>query len=179
MRPAPPTSRTALLALRYWNIARQRHYRSFARCCLALRVSADRAAPSDLQTGGKPALCWKPRRNPGETRTVRWSGMDSNFQYAEAVKLLVGAFSCVDCLGRVGAPVGVLRFSSFFIVSGDGTPPIGSVIRRCHSAALRSSRRPESHTKEHFYLRLRRQGLYLFHVLLSRHAPLRPAPRSY
>jgi hypothetical protein len=37
--------------------------------------------------------------------------VDSNFQYAEAVKLLVGAFSCADCLGRVG----VLRFSSFFI----------------------------------------------------------------
>jgi hypothetical protein len=61
--------------------------------------------------------------------------MDSNFQYAEAVKLLVGAFSCVDCLGRVGAPVGVLRLRSFFIVSGDGTPPIRGVLVYADSAA--------------------------------------------
>jgi hypothetical protein len=39
--------------------------------------------------------------------------MDSNFQYAEAVKLVVAPFSCADCFGRVGAPVDVLRFSSF------------------------------------------------------------------
>jgi hypothetical protein len=36
--------------------------------------------------------------------------MDSNFQYAEAVKLGVAPFSYTGCLGRVGAPVGVLRF---------------------------------------------------------------------
>ena len=50
--------------------------------------------------------------------------MDSNFQYAEAVKLVVAPFSCAGCLGRVGAPVGVLRFSSFFM-SGKpfGTEP--------------------------------------------------------
>src|SRR5215469_5480390 len=41
--------------------------------------------------------------------------MDSNFQYAEAVKLVVARFSCARCLGRVGAPVGELRFSSFFM----------------------------------------------------------------
>jgi hypothetical protein len=45
------------------------------------------------------------------SQTLRWRGVDSNFQYAEAVKLVV-PFSCADCLGRVG----VLRFSSFFIV---------------------------------------------------------------
>jgi len=39
--------------------------------------------------------------------TLRWRGMDSNFQYAEAVKLVVAPFSCAGCLGRVGAPVGV------------------------------------------------------------------------
>jgi len=33
--------------------------------------------------------------------------MDSNFRYAEAVKLVVAPFSCAGCLGRVGAPVGV------------------------------------------------------------------------
>ena len=39
-----------------------------------------------------------------------WRGMDSRFQYAEAVKLVVAPFSCARCLGWVG----VLRFSSFF-----------------------------------------------------------------
>ena len=44
--------------------------------------------------------------NCGSHLTYRWRGLDSNFQYAEAVKLVVAAFSCADCLGRVG----VLRF---------------------------------------------------------------------
>jgi hypothetical protein len=60
-----------------------------------------------------PYLTRSPMRRPGteSSMTLSWRGVDSNFQYAEAVKLLVGAFSCADCLGRVG----VLRFSSFFI----------------------------------------------------------------
>jgi hypothetical protein len=72
--------------------------------------------------------------------------MDSNFQYAEAVKLLVGAFSCVDCLGRVGAPVGVLRLRSFFIVSGDGTPQFGAFSVRLiqRRNVVISQRRPRS-----------------------------------
>ena len=44
--------------------------------------------------------------------------MDSNFQYAEAVKLVVTPF-CVGCLGRGGVP----RFSSFFM---SGKPFDGS-----------------------------------------------------
>jgi len=50
----------------------------------------------------------------GSHRTPRWRGMDSNFQYAEVVKMVVAPFSCADCFGRVGAPVDELRFSSFF-----------------------------------------------------------------
>jgi hypothetical protein len=47
-------------------------------------------------------------------QTRRWRGVDSNFQYAEAIELgLSPLFSCADCLGRVGAPIGVLRFSCF------------------------------------------------------------------
>src|SRR5499427_1790739 len=42
--------------LRYWNIARQRHYRSSARCCWTLRVSVDRAARPSPHTRGKPRL---------------------------------------------------------------------------------------------------------------------------
>ena len=47
-------------------------------------------------------------------------GVDSNFQYAEAVELVVAAFSCADCLGRVA----VLRFSSFFIDIDRLTPSL-------------------------------------------------------
>jgi hypothetical protein len=45
--------------------------------------------------------------------------MDSNFQYAEAVKLVVAPFSCAGCLGRVG----VLRFSSLFMSASHSTKP--------------------------------------------------------
>ena len=53
--------------------------------------------------------------------------MDSNFQYAEAVKLVVAPFSCAGRLGRVAAPVGVLRFSSFFM---SGKPLDGAWLLR-------------------------------------------------
>jgi hypothetical protein len=49
------------------------------------------------------------REEPEVRMTLSWRGMDSNFQYAEAVKLVIATFSCAGCLGRVG----VLRFSSF------------------------------------------------------------------
>jgi hypothetical protein len=52
----PPLSRTASATMRYWNIARQRHYRSSARCCWTLRVSVDRAARPSPHTRGKPRL---------------------------------------------------------------------------------------------------------------------------
>ena len=42
------------LAVRYWNMARQRYYRPSARCCGVRRVSADRAA--------------RPGRTPAENR---------------------------------------------------------------------------------------------------------------
>src|SRR6516225_280262 len=42
--------------MRYWNIARQRHFRSSARCCWTLRVSVDRAARPSPHTRGKPRL---------------------------------------------------------------------------------------------------------------------------
>jgi hypothetical protein len=37
-------------AQRYWNMARQRHYHLLARCCRALRVSADRALLDPART---------------------------------------------------------------------------------------------------------------------------------
>jgi hypothetical protein len=67
-------------------------------------------AISHLETSRRIA-----QRRPGteSSLTLSWRGVDSNFQYAEAIKLVVAPFSCADCLGRVGAPIGVLRFSSF------------------------------------------------------------------
>src|SRR5215472_7245978 len=55
-RAAPPPSRTASATMRYWNIARQRHCRSSARCCWTLRVSVDRAAHPSPHTREKPRL---------------------------------------------------------------------------------------------------------------------------
>src|SRR5262249_51028609 len=62
-------------ALRYWNIARQRHYHSSARCCAALRVSADVATRHGPQAGGKSGLFQERRRNPerdGLSAGGRW-----------------------------------------------------------------------------------------------------------
>ena len=53
---APPPSRTASATMRYWNISRERHYRSSARCCWTLCVSVDRAAHPSTHTRGKPRL---------------------------------------------------------------------------------------------------------------------------
>src|SRR6516165_10601863 len=50
--------------MRYWNIARQRHYRFLSAMLLDLRVSADRAVWHPPHTGGKPGLFQEPRRNP-------------------------------------------------------------------------------------------------------------------
>jgi hypothetical protein len=66
--------------------------------------------------------------------------MDSNFQYAEAVKLVVARFSCAGCLGRVGAPVGVLRFSSFLCAASDWTEPGSYDIDRPTPLALIAAR---------------------------------------
>jgi hypothetical protein len=56
--------------MRYWNIARQRHYRSSARCCWTLRVSVDRAARPSPHTRGKPRLLDVPRRILAAAREV-------------------------------------------------------------------------------------------------------------
>jgi len=50
--------------MRYWNIARQRHYRFLSAMLLDLRVSADRAVWHPPHTGGKPRLFQERRRNP-------------------------------------------------------------------------------------------------------------------
>src|SRR5262252_9002439 len=60
-RPNPacqrcPTVANRMATMRYWNIARQRHYRSSARCCWTLRVSVDRAVRPSPHTRGKPRL---------------------------------------------------------------------------------------------------------------------------
>src|SRR5262252_2295195 len=83
-RPNPacqrcPTVANRMATMRYWNIARQRHYRSSARCCWTLRVSVDRAAHPSPNTPGKPRLL-------GSHLTLRWREMDSNFQYASTVR---------------------------------------------------------------------------------------------
>jgi hypothetical protein len=78
-------------ALRYWNLAQQRHYRRSAPCRRAMPVSGDCAARHDPHTRGKrPGF--RPRQaNSRERRTVCWREMDSNFQYAGTVNLVVAS----------------------------------------------------------------------------------------
>ena len=74
----PRPSRTASATPRYWNIARQRHYRFSARSCWTLRVSADRTAWPRPHTGAKPGLFQGMKAKSGERRTVCWREVDSN-----------------------------------------------------------------------------------------------------
>jgi hypothetical protein len=68
-------------ALRYWNLAQQRHYRRSAPCRRAMPVSGDCAARHGPHTRGKrPGF--RPRQaNSRERRTVCWREMDSNHRY--------------------------------------------------------------------------------------------------
>jgi hypothetical protein len=61
-------------AARYWNKARQRYWRTLARYCSILGVSADPAA----HTRAKGVVLDLQRRGFCETRTVRGSKPDSN-----------------------------------------------------------------------------------------------------
>ena len=78
--PPQPLNRAGGTA-RYWNKVRQRYWRSLARYCSILRVSGDRAANRAAHTRAKAAVLDLQRRGFCETRTVRWSGMDSNYQF--------------------------------------------------------------------------------------------------
>ena len=68
-------------ALRYWNLAQQRHYRRSVPCRRAMPVSGDCAACHGPHTRGKrPGF--RPRQaNSRERRTVCWREPDSNFRY--------------------------------------------------------------------------------------------------
>jgi len=80
-------------ALRYWNLAQQRHYRRSAPCRGAMPVSGDCAARHGPHTRGKrPGF--RPRQaNSRERRTVCWREMDSNFQFrARRAGVLTGLY---------------------------------------------------------------------------------------
>src|SRR6516225_9700718 len=88
--PVQPLSRTASVALRYWNIARQRQYRPSARCCRALRVSADHALRRRPAHPRKPRAFPRAEEKPAETRTVCWRELDSKFQFRATFGGLAG-----------------------------------------------------------------------------------------
>src|SRR5215472_1360882 len=64
--------------MRYWNIARQRYYRSSARCCWTLCVSVDRAAHPSPHTRGKPRLLDVGRRILARDRFAPDSPLEGN-----------------------------------------------------------------------------------------------------
>ena len=84
-------------ALRYWNIARQRHYRSSARYCSALRVSADRAARHRPQTGGKRGLCQGTRPKSGERRTLCGDPLRGSRAFLASETVMPVAGLCPAC----------------------------------------------------------------------------------
>jgi hypothetical protein len=69
------------------------------------------SAPS-VAGGGQldPPRCgWCARTGTESLLTLRWRKMDSNFQYAGAVDLVVAPFVQPDCSGGVGVPQNPLR----------------------------------------------------------------------
>src|SRR5215472_14442708 len=108
--PVQPLSRTASVALRYWNIARQRQYRPSARCCRALRVSADRAPRRQPAHPQKIAAFPRAAEKPGETRTVCWRETDSNFQFREKIDFVLGSRRVTGVPARLRRWVGVIEF---------------------------------------------------------------------
>ena len=69
------------LALRYWNLAQQRHCRQKAPYRRPIPVSADRAPSHGPHTRAKRGGSQPRRATSRERRTVRWREMDSNFRF--------------------------------------------------------------------------------------------------
>src|SRR5215813_3158679 len=83
--------------MRYWNIARQRHYRSSARCCWTLCVSVDRAAHPSPHTRGKPRLLDVGRRILARDRFAPDSPLEgSGFELPVPLRALFCAFADAD-----------------------------------------------------------------------------------
>jgi hypothetical protein len=70
--------------LRYWNLARQRHYRGSAACRRALPVSAGAAACHGPHTGAEAGLLNLGRLIVVEIQTRLWSEPDSNSRSVSA-----------------------------------------------------------------------------------------------
>src|ERR1700747_539382 len=79
---------------------------------------------SNFKYAGADTLIFAPASRPRRglhrlrTKSSRDSPLEGNgFELPVRGSSEAGCcpFSCVSCLGRVGAPVGVLRFSSFFM----------------------------------------------------------------
>jgi len=71
-------------------MARQRHQRCSARCCWALRVSADNRRPEGSAQWLKTRAFPRTDAKPGERRTVCWRGLDSKFQFRATFGGLAG-----------------------------------------------------------------------------------------
>ena len=69
----------------------------------AIPVSADRAAPAGPAHPREKPASRRGRAKSRETWTLRWWEMDSNFQYAGAVNLVVSPFGWVVLCDRVRA----------------------------------------------------------------------------
>src|SRR5215813_904360 len=149
--------------MRYWNIARQRHFRSSTRCCWTLRVSVDSAArPSPHTAGNRGFSTYEDEfsRETGSHLTLRWREMDSNFQYAGAVNLLSallgGLCFAIECgSGRGGS--GTARYQRrgwAILAAGVGAARRTARSMKATSSGLAGAMAPDRRDRPQFGLLL-------------------------
>jgi hypothetical protein len=136
-------------ALRYWNLAQQRHYRRSAPCRRAMPVSGDCAACHGPHTRGKrPGF--RPRQaHSRKRRTVCWREPDSNHRSRSCERLFSGR-----CQSETAA-----RKAEPLTGSGPKRQCLPGVA--AHSLSLRggtTSSRPSSSSGESSKLRRRASG---------------------
>jgi hypothetical protein len=107
------------------------------------------------RTGGRSAV-----QELKVRMTLSRRGVDSNFQYAEAVKLVVAPFSCADCFGRVSEPVDVPARACRPMRARSTSPPDGSPpAARTASTSWRSRKRRATPNLPDVITRARRRRL--------------------
>ena len=127
---------------------------------LQRRGQRDTRAPNMRVDADTKGVCSRRRPGTESSLTLSWRGVDSNFQYAEAVKLVVAPFSCADCFGRVSEPVDVPARACRPMRARSTSPPDGSPpAARTASTSWRSRKRRATPNLPDVITRARRRRL--------------------
>ena len=131
-------------ALRYWNLAQQRHYRRSAPCRRAMPVSGDCAPCHGPHTRGKrPGF--RPRQaNSRERRTVCWREKDSNHRSLSRVEGRKGLTSRHASQGRPSSRLHLAARAAKWRSAPTSGPTRGR--EWCRSFVTASSRAPAAST---------------------------------